>query len=151
LASLLSDGKLLAVEQKPDNPLAPRPAHFSARAKSVIFLFMAGGPSQIDLFDPKPRLRELDGKPIPESYIKNKRFAFIRGTPKMVGSKGTFTRHGSSGAEIADVLPQLASVADDITIVRSMVTDVFNHGPAKLLMNTGSPQFGRPSMGAWVT
>jgi len=152
LASLLVEGKLPGAEPgEALNPLAPKPPHFPGKVRSVIFLFMAGGPSQIDMFDPKPRLQQLDGQPIPESYIKDKRFAFIRGTPKLLGSKRKFARHGQSGAEIVDVMPQLASVADDIAIVRSMVTDVFNHGPAKLFMNTGSPQFGRPSMGAWVT
>jgi hypothetical protein len=152
LATFLNDGKLSGAEPgQTVNPLTPKPPHFPARARAVIFLFMAGGPSQIDLFDPKPRLQQLDGQPIPESYIKDKRFAFIRGTPKLIGSKRKFARYGIAGAEITDVLPHLASVADDLAIVRSMVTDVFNHGPAKLFMNTGSPQFGRPSMGAWVT
>src|SRR5215510_13667744 len=123
------------------NPLAPKPPHFPGKARSVIFLFMAGGPSQIDLFDPKPRLQQLDGQPIPESYVKDKRFAFIRGTPKLLGSKRKFARYGNSGAEIADVLPHLAALADNIAIVRSVVTDVFNHGPAKLFMNTGAAQF----------
>jgi hypothetical protein len=152
LAALLNEGKLPGAEPAPVvNPLSPKAPHFAAKARNVIFLFMAGGPSQIDLFDAKPRLQQLHGQPIPASYIQNKRFAFIRGTPKLIGSRRKFARHGRCGTEMADVLPHLASVADDIAVVRSMVTDVFNHGPAKLLMNTGSPQFGRPSMGAWVT
>ena len=113
---------------------------------------MAGGPSQIDLFDPKPKLQELSGKPLPESLLKGKRFAFLKGVPNLLGSKRVFARHGRSGAELSELLPHTASIADDIAVVRSMVTDVFNHGPAKLFVNTGSPQFnGRPSMGAWVT
>jgi hypothetical protein len=113
---------------------------------------MAGGPSQLELFDPKPKLQEMDGQVIPESYVKNKRFAFIKRDAKLLGSRRKFARHGESGAELSELLPQLATVADRLCIVRSMVTDVFNHGPAKLFVNTGSPQFmGRPSMGAWVT
>src|SRR5207249_4936451 len=93
----------------------------------------------------------LDGKPVPDSFIKNKRFAFLKGTPNLLGCRRKFAQHGRCGAVISECLPQLASIADDVAIVRSMVTDVFNHGPAKIFINTGSPQFGRPSMGAWVT
>jgi hypothetical protein len=150
LGSLLGDGRLGASEPL-NHPLAPRKPHFPGKAKSVIYLFMAGGPSQLDLFDHKPKLRELDGQPIPESYVKNKRFAFIKGITNLVGSGRKFTRHGQCGTEFSETIPLLASIADDITVVRSLVTDVFNHGPAKLFINTGSPQFGRPSMGAWVT
>jgi hypothetical protein len=118
----------------------------------VIFLFMAGGPSQLELFEPKPKLQELSGQVIPESYVKGKRFAFIKSDAKLLGTVRKFAAHGESGAVISECLPHLAEVADDICLVRSMSTDVFNHGPAKLFMNTGSPQFmGRPSMGAWVT
>src|SRR5262245_60721928 len=123
LASLLGEGKVRGGEPgEALNPLAPKPPHFPGKARSVIFLFMAGRPSQIDLFDPKPRLQQLDGQPIPESYVKDKRFAFIRGTPKLLGSKRKFARYGNSGAEIADVLPHLAALADNIAIVRSVVT-----------------------------
>jgi hypothetical protein len=141
-----------AAAGNPAEPLAPKPPHHPAKARSVIFLFMAGGNSQIDLFDPKPKLQELSGKPLPESLLKGKRFAFLEGVPDLLGSKRVFARHGRSGAEFSELLPHTASIADDIAVVRSMVTDVFNHGPAKLFVNTGSPQFnGRPSMGAWVT
>jgi hypothetical protein len=134
------------------SPLAPKPPHFAAKAKRVIYLFMAGGPSQLELFDPKPKLQELDGQVIPPSFTKGKRFAFIKGTAKLVGSRRKFARHGKSGIELGETLPHLAKIADDITLIRSMKTDVFNHGPAKLFLNTGSPQFsGRPSMGSWVT
>lgn len=139
-----------AVEQNAE-PFAPRQPHFSARAKNVIFMFMAGGPSQLELFDDKPKLRELDGEVIPESYVENKRFAFIKKDATLLGSRRRFRRWGECGTEISTLLPNIASLADDIAVVRSMKTDVFNHGPAKLFVNTGSPRFGRPSMGAWVT
>ena len=148
LASLLSDGRLLA--SSPDNPLAPRPTHFAAKAKKVIYLFMAGGPSHLELFDYKPKLQEMDGQVIPPSYVKNKRFAFIKKDAKLLGTRRTFKRWGRCGAEISTLLPQIASVADDIAIIRTMKTEVFNHGPAKLYVNTGFEKFGRPSMGAWV-
>jgi hypothetical protein len=151
LASLLArDGAAAPVVGK--NPLAARPPHFAAKAKRVIFMFMAGGPSQLELFDPKPKLQELDGQVVPQEFTKGKRFAFIKGTAKLVGTRRTFTKYGQCGMELGDPLPHLGSIADDITLVRSMKTDVFNHGPAKLFVNTGSPQFsGRPSMGSWVT
>jgi hypothetical protein len=154
LASLLGDGRLSAAPgvDTTNGPLAPRLGHFAARAKSVIFLFMAGGPSQLELFDPKPKLQEMNGQVIPESYVKNKRFAFIKKDAKLLGTQRKFSQCGQAGNEIGDLLPHLQTVADDICLVKSMVTDVFNHGPAKLFVNTGSPQFmGRPSMGAWVT
>ncbi|MGE5193745.1 MAG: DUF1501 domain-containing protein [Deltaproteobacteria bacterium] len=154
LASLLGDRRLGAAPQpgRTAGPLSPRVGHFPARAKSVIFMFMAGGPSQLELFDYKPRLQEMNGQVIPESYVKNKRFAFIKKDAKLLGTQRKFIKCGQSGAEIGELLPHLQSVADDICLVKSMTTDVFNHGPAKLFVNTGSPQFmGRPSMGAWVT
>ncbi len=153
LASLLSEGKLFSAPtaDRRTNPLAPLPTHFAAKAKSVIFLFMAGGPSQLELFDHKPKLNELDGQVIPASFVKNQRFAFIKQDAKLLGSRRKFRRWGKSGAEISTLLPHLGSVSDDIAIIRSMKTDVFNHGPAKLFANTGSPRFGRPSMGSWVT
>jgi len=154
LASLLGDGRVSAapnVDAK-NGPLSPRQGHFAAKAKSVIFLFMAGGPSQLELFDPKPKLQEMSGQVIPESYVKNKRFAFIKKDARLLGTQRKFNKCGQSGAEIGESLPHLQTVADDICLVKSMTTDVFNHGPAKLFVNTGSPQFmGRPSMGAWVT
>src|SRR3990172_3859395 len=132
-------------------PLAARQTHFPARAKSVIFLFMAGGPSQLELFDDKPKLRELDGQVIPPSYVANKRFAFIKQDAKLLGTRRKFRRYGECGAAMSTLLPQLGSIADDVAFIRSMKTDVFNHGPAKLFVNTGSPRFGRPAMGSWVT
>lgn len=137
--------------QRRSDPLAPLPTHFTPRVKNVIFLFMAGGPSQLDLFDPKPKLSELHGQVIPESYVANKRFAFIKRDAKLLGSGRKFARHGESGTEVSECLPHLASIVDDIAVLRAMKTDVFNHGPAKFFMNCGSPLFGRPSMGAWLT
>ncbi len=152
LAGLFLKDRLVAANPATAlGPFAPRPTHFPPRAKRVIFLFMAGGPSQLDLFDSKPKLQELDGQVVPPSYVKNKRFAFIKGDAKILGSRRKFARHGPAGAELSELLPHTASMAGDICIVRSMVTDVFNHGPAKLFFNSGSPRFGLPSMGAWVT
>src|SRR5215475_11956241 len=148
-------GSLINAEQASaaDNgdPLLARLPHFAPRAKSVIFLFMAGGPSQLELFDPKPKLQELDGQVIPESFVANKRFAFIKGDAKLQGTKRKFAQHGESGQTVSECLPHLAEITDDICTLRAMKTDVFNHGPAKFFMNTGSPLFGRPSMGAWIT
>jgi hypothetical protein len=154
LTALLNEGKAPAAPALP-NPLAPKQPHFPGKAKSVIYLFMAGGPSQLELFDHKPLLQELHGKPIPESFIKNKRFAFMdsftKNPPKLLATKRKFAQHGKCGAWVSECFPHIATIVDDIAIVRSMATDVFNHGPAKLFVNTGSPQFGRPSMGSWVT
>ncbi len=125
--------------------------HFPAKAKRVIYLFMAGAPSQIDLFDPKPALNKHDGQDIPAELIKGERFAFIKGTPKLLGSPFRFGRHGQSGAEISELLPHLASVADDIAIVRSLSTNQFNHAPAQIFMNTGHQVIGRPSLGSWLS
>ncbi|MBS0210163.1 MAG: DUF1501 domain-containing protein [Planctomycetes bacterium] len=152
LASLLNSSANGATGAPPaTSPLAVRPTHFPAKAKNVIFLFMAGGPSQLELFDEKPKLRELDGQVIPPSYTKNKRFAFIKGDAKLLGSRRKFARHGQSGTLLSELLPHLATVVDEISVVRGMTTDVFNHGPAKLFVNTGTSRFGLPSMGAWVT
>jgi len=152
LGSMLS-GDAAAAPDDATNPLAARPTHFRPRAKNVIFLFMAGGPSHLELFDYKPKLQELHGQQVPESYVKNKRFAFISTDATLLGTKRRFARHGESGAELSELLPHTASIADDLCFVKGMVTDVFNHGPAKLFMNTGSSRFGIPaaSMGAWVT
>ncbi len=133
------------------NPLAPKPPHFIANGKSIIYLFMAGAPTQVDLLDCKPKLQELDGQHIPESMVKGERFAFIKGVPKLLGSPYQFKRCGQSGAEISEILPHLMKIADDIAIVRSMSTTQFNHAPAQIFMNTGFQVFGRPSMGSWLT
>jgi len=137
------------------SPMSPRVSHHAPRAKNIIFLFMAGGPSQFELFEPKPELQKLHGQTIPDSFLEGKRFAFMdsftKQKPKMLGTDRKFKQHGESGAWFSDCLPHLSKVADDLTFIRSMKTDVFNHAPAKIFMNTGSPQFGRPSMGSWVT
>ncbi len=124
---------------------------FPAKAKSIIYLFMAGAPSQVDLFDPKPTLQKYDGQNIPDEFVKGERFAFIKGKPKLLGSPFEFERCGKSGAEISELLPHMKKVADDIAIIRSMHTTQFNHAPAQIFMNTGFQIIGRPSMGAWMT
>jgi Protein of unknown function (DUF1501) len=134
------------------DPLAPRAPHFAPKARHIIYLFMAGAPSQLDLFDHKPTLQKHDGEEIPAEFIpKGERFAFIKGTPRLLGSPFTFTKHGQSGAELSELLPELATIADDVAIVRSIHTTQFNHAPGQLFMNTGSQVFGRPSMGSWLT
>jgi hypothetical protein len=133
------------------NPLAPRPPHFAPRAKRVIYLHMVGAPSQLDLFDHKPELEKYDGKPCPDDFIKGKRFAFLRGHPNIAATRQQFQRHGKSGAEMSQLLPHLAEVADEIAIVKSLHTDEFNHAPAQLFLHTGFGRLGRPSFGSWVT
>jgi uncharacterized protein (DUF1501 family) len=133
------------------NPLRPRPGHHAAKAKAVIFLFMAGGPSHLELFDPKPTLQRLDGQTVPESFTRGRRFAFIRPDAKLLGTRRRFSKAGKVGADISECLPFHRDIVDDICLLKGMKTDVFNHGPAKVFLNTGSPQFGRPSMGSWIT
>ncbi|MCE7974201.1 MAG: DUF1501 domain-containing protein [Leptolyngbya sp. PLA1] len=145
------DGASGAARVAADGPLAAKPPHFPARAKRVIFLHMAGAPSQIDLFDPKPMLARHDGQPAPEELIKGERFAFIRGTPKCLKSPYRFEKHGRCGMELSELLPHTAGIADELCLVRSMHTDHFNHAPAQLFVHTGSQLAGRPSMGSWVT
>ncbi len=147
---------LLAAEQASArtataNPMAPRSPHHTPRAKSVIFLFMAGGPSQLDLFNDKPALRKHHGESPPPSYLDGKRFAFLKGTEKLLGSSQKFHRYGDCGQELCDLLPYHRQIVDEVCWLHGLRTDVFNHGPAKLFVNTGSPQPGRPSMGSWVT
>jgi hypothetical protein len=125
----------------------PRPA----RAKHVIYLHMAGSPSQLELFDYKPELSKFNGKECPKEYLEGKRFAFIKGVPKMLGPMFQFQQHGQSGQWISELLPNLSHCADDLAIVRSMHTDQFNHSPAQLLVHTGQPRLGYPSLGAWAT
>ena len=130
--------------------LPPRPPHFPAKAKAVIHLFMAGAPSQLDLFDYKPKLAELEGKPIPPEVIGGQRYAFIRSDAAVLGPRFKFAKHGQCGAELSEMLPHLAKVVDDIAIVKSVRTDQFNHAPAQIFLNTGSGQPGRPCLGSWV-
>src|SRR5918992_6040198 len=149
LSSLL-DEKLFA--QKTTNPLAVRAPHFAPKARNVIYLFMAGAPTQLDLFDHKPALRKHDGEEIPAEFVpKGERFAFIKGTPRLLGSPFNFKKHGQSGAELSELLPHLATIADEIAIVRSVHTTQFNHAPGQIFMNTGSQVFGRPSLGSWLS
>ncbi|HWG41840.1 MAG TPA: DUF1501 domain-containing protein [Gemmataceae bacterium] len=154
LASMLRDDGLLAAETNSDaaDPLTPKMPHFAPKAKNCICIYLEGAPSQIDLFDPKPKLNELHGQKLPESMTKKVRFAFIRKEgARLLGSPRKFTKHGQCGMELSDFLPHLATCADDIALVRSMHTEAFNHHPGQLMMNTGVPTFGRPSMGSWLT
>jgi hypothetical protein len=132
------------------DPLAARPPHFPGKVKNVIFLFMAGAPSHLELFDYKPQLAKFDGTLPPAELLEGYRAAFINPNSKLLGPKFKFARHGQSGAEISEILPHTAGVADDLTIVKSMTTDAFNHAPAQIMMNTGSQLFGKPSLGAWT-
>lgn len=135
-----------------EDPLAVKQPHFQPKAKACIFIFMAGAPSQIDLFDPKPKLNELHGQPLPKSLLKNVRFAFIqKDTATLMGSNRKFQKHGESGMEFSDLLPHMGTVADDLLMVRSMHTDQFNHHPGQLLMQCGRGAFGLPCMGSWLT
>ena len=134
----------------PANPLATKQPQYPAKAKRVIYLFMGGAPSHLELFDNKPELSKWDGKLPPPDLLKGYRAAFINPNSKLLGPKYKFSRYGQSGAELSELLPHLATVADDLTIVRSMKTDAFNHAPGQILMSTGSTIFGRPSLGAWT-
>ncbi|MGV3613971.1 MAG: DUF1501 domain-containing protein [Fimbriimonas sp.] len=125
--------------------------HFAPKAKRVIFLFMAGAPSQLDMFDPKPALVKYDRQPIPAELVKGERFAFIKGTPKLLASPHKFTQVGKSGQWVSELLPHFKEIADDVTVVHSMHTEQFNHAPAQLFMNSGFQLPGRPSMGSWLT
>jgi hypothetical protein len=133
------------------NPLANRPPHFAPKAKQVIFLHMAGGPSQLEMFDYKPELAKRDGQLCPEEFFKGERFAFIKGHPKLLGTMYEFAQRGNNGAWFSCLLPHLAGIADELTIVRSMTTEQFNHAPAQLLMHTGSQILGQASLGSWAT
>lgn len=159
LGSLLADRAWAGESAAPDSlaaehvahPLAPRrPAHAS-RARAVIYLHMSGGPPQQELFDWKPTLVEHHLKPCPQQWLEGKRFPFIKGHPVLLGTPYQFRQHGQSGAWMSELLPQLAGVADDLAIVRSMVTDQFNHSPAELFLFTGAPRAGNASLGSWVT
>ena len=157
LASLLSDEGLLASAEGADgqdafDPLAPRASHHNGPAKSCIFIFMAGAPSHLDLFDPKPKLNELHGKPLPESILKDVRFAFIKKeSATLLGTKRTFTKHGESGMEFSEFLPNIATCADDLLMIRSLHSEQFNHHPGQLLMQCGRATFGLPTMGSWLS
>lgn len=154
LGALLTDGlaqRTLAAPPVAVNPLAPKPPQFAPKAKRVIHLFMAGAPSQLDLFDYKPELTKYEGHPLPPSLTQGTRLAFIRADAACLGPRFKFARYGQSGQELSEMLPHLAGIADDICIIKSVKTDQFNHAPAQIFMNTGFGQPGRPSMGSWVT
>jgi hypothetical protein len=151
LAHLLETEGRAAAPSPSTDPLVPRAPHFAPKAKNVIYLFMSGAPSQMDLIHPKTAARELHGKPVPESMLEGLDDILIRSTARIFASPRTFTRHGESGMWFSDLLPHTAKRADDICMIHSMHTDVSNHHPGQLLMNCGQPRFGLPSMGAWVT
>lgn len=154
LASLLAQSGLATTARADDalqTPFAPKQPHFPARAKRVIYLFMAGAPSQLETFDDKPKLAELEGKPIPPSVIKGQRYAFIQPDAAVLGPRFKFARYGESGATVSEVLPETAKIVDELAIVRSVHTDHFNHAPAQLFVNTGNGVPGRASMGAWLS
>ncbi len=142
------DSSLLASTM---NPLAPKLPHFASRAKNVIYLHMAGAPSQLELFDYKPELHKLHNQLCPQSLLEGKKFAFIRGTPKMLGPQTSFRQYGESGAWVSELLPHFSNVVDEVSFLKAVHTDQFNHGPAQLFMHTGHARLGRPSIGSWVT
>ena len=132
------------------NPLSARGPHFAPKAKRVIHLFMAGAPSQLETFDPKPMLTKYEGKPIPPEVIGGQRYAFIRSDAAALGPRFKFAQHGQSGAWISEVMPHVAKIADELCIIRSVKTDQFNHAPAQIFFQTGFGQPGRPCMGSWA-
>src|SRR5437867_2798486 len=156
LASLLGPGRASAGPSGPvtrppaTNPLAPRRPHFQGKARRVIYLFMGGAPSQLDLFDYKPSLRKYNGQPVPKEVVMGQKYAFIKPDAALFATEFKFDKHGQCGAELSEALPHLAEVVDDLAIIKSMTTDAFNHAPGQVLMQTGSTQFGRPCLGAWV-
>lgn len=147
LASLLSE-ELPAAQS--DGAAAPK-THFPARAKNVIFFHMVGAPSQLELFDYKPKLQEFNGKPCPKELLEGQRFAFLRGELRMMGTQFGFRRYGESGLELSEKLPHIGAMADEMCVIRSLHTEHFNHGPAQLFMQTGFGRFGRPSIGSWAS
>ncbi len=155
LGQLLTDGKMFAAGgDRARNPLALREPHYEPKVKRVIYLFMAGGPTQFETWLYRPELARLHGQPAPDSIMEGKRFAFMerftKVKPKLLGPKRKFAQHGQSGTWVSEVFPHTATVVDDLALIHSVVTENFNHAPAKLFCNTGSTRFGRPSMGSWV-
>jgi hypothetical protein len=147
----LSATPAMAGKSREPSPLEPRSPHFSPRAKNCIYIYLEGGPSQVDLFDPKPKLNELDGEALPESLLEKMQFAFLqKESARLMGTPRKFQKHGECGMEISELLPHIAGRADDLALIRSMHTDQFNHVPAQLLMNCGSAIAGRPSVGSWL-
>lgn len=134
-----------------DNPLAPRSTPLKAKARNVIYLHMSGGPPNLDIFDYKPELVKRSGQDCPDDFLKGRKFAFTTGVPKLMGTPRSFAQYGPGGIWMSDAVPHFQQIAGDVTVVHSMKTDEFNHAPAELLLYTGSPRQGRPSMGSWVT
>ena len=151
LSQLMGEARADVSGISPDRPLAPRKPHFAPKAKRVIYLHMSGGPPHLDLLDYKPELVKHDGQSCPDQFLKGKRFAFTSGVPKLLGTRQPFKPRGKSGVWMSDAIPGLHRVADDVTVIRSMQTDQFNHAPAELLLYTGFARQGRPSLGCWVT
>ena len=149
LAYLMGRDATAAVAR--ENPLAPRPSHFAPHATNVIFLLMAGGPSQLDLYDPKPELKKWHGNPLPESMTKDLQLAFVKPSAKVLASPRTFRKYGQSGVEFSDYIPHIGKHADKICLVRSMHSEAFNHHPGQALLMSGHMQLGRPTIGSWVT
>jgi hypothetical protein len=140
-----------AIDFDPAHPLAPKLPMFPGKAKSVIYLHMAGAPSQLELFDYKPELMKLDGQDCPPSLLQGKRFAFIRGVPKMLGPQAKFAQYGQSGTWVSEHLPHFSKIVDEVSLLKACSSDQFNHAPAQLMMQTGGARLGRPSIGSWVT
>src|SRR5688572_29866941 len=149
-ASSLLASETSAAAPVVDNPLAPRPPHFPARARRVIYLFQAGAPSHLELFDHKPELTKRNGQLPPAELLKGYRAAFINPNSALLGPKFKFAQHGKCGMELSEVLPHTARIADEICLIRTMQTEAVNHAPAQIMMNSGSQQFGRPSFGSWM-
>jgi hypothetical protein len=149
LGGLLTDQVRAAPSSR--DPLAPHGAHFPGKAKNVIFLHLSGAPPHLDMLDYKPELVKRNDQPCPDSLLKGKRFAFTSGVPKLLGTPQQFKQYGKGGIWVSSVLPGIASVADELCVVKSLYSDQFNHAPAELLLYTGSPRQGRPSLGSWVT
>src|SRR3954469_16589524 len=149
LAALGSDKNATAANVI--NPLAPRKPHFQPKVKRIIYLHMSGGPPHLDLFDYKPELVKWNDKPCPDEFVKGRQFAFTSGVPKLMGTPRTFAQYGKGGIWMSDAIPNFQKIADELCVIKSLNTDQFNHTPAELLLFTGSPRSGRPSMGSWVT
>ena len=151
LGAIALDALLGNADAATPNPMASRKPHFPAKAKRVVYLHMSGAPPHLDILDYKPELVKRDGQLAPDAFVKGKTFAFTSGTPKLMGTPRTFAQHGKGGIWLSDAVPNFHRIADDLCVVKSMWTDQFNHAPAELLLYTGSPRQGRPSMGSWVT
>ncbi|MBI1357771.1 MAG: DUF1501 domain-containing protein [Acidobacteria bacterium] len=147
----LAEAAGAAPKASAENPLAPKQPHFDPKAKAVIYLHMAGSPTQLELWDPKPTLQKYDGQDCPQELLEGKRFAFIKGVPKLLGTPYQFKKHGQAGTAVSELLPHFSTVVDEAAVIRSMTTDQFNHAPAQLYLHTGNPRLGYASMGSWAT